>query len=130
MRIFTSPAAIELVNSHHFPQPARGRFGSDVALRHGRQFAANHEFLNCGGAQGRRQVVSVEMAFSIPARSQRALMKSHGIREESFEEVVATKGDAAEKIRKKLTLVEFVKGANMPFAQEIGINSLAATSCT
>jgi hypothetical protein len=118
MRIFASPAVIEIVNFHHFPRPARGRFGSDVALRHGQQFTANHEFLNCEGAQENRQVVNVEKALPIPPWSQRMPMKSPGIRELRFKEAVTTNGDAAEKIRKKIALVEFVKGANMPFSQK------------
>ncbi len=111
---------VEVVELGEIAEAGGGGFGGDVALRHGKQFVADHEFLHGGGAEKRRKVVRVEMPLGMRLGIGGRLMEAHGVWKGSFEEIVVADGDAAKNVGELRTLVErkIREGREMAAAEE------------
>ena len=81
-----------------------GGLRSEVALRRGEEFVADHELSNCGGTEQRREIMSVQMPRLVWLAVGRPLMKTHGVRESRFEEIVVADGNAAKNVAEKISL--------------------------
>jgi hypothetical protein len=68
----------------HFAEAHGGGFGSEVPLRGGEEFVADHEFANGGRTEQWRKIVRVEMPGCVRLAVGRALVKTHGIRKSRF----------------------------------------------
>src|SRR5215472_5269973 len=109
---------IQVMGFADFAESDGGRFGSQVALRGGQEFVADHELANGGGAQERRKIVRVQVPGLVELAVGWALMETHGIGKSRFKQIVVTNGDAAKDVAEKIAFVrvQLVDRRNMAFA--------------
>ena len=104
------------------PKTFCGGLGRQIALRHRQQLIANHELADGGRSEQRRIEVGVQVPGLAGIVIGRLLVKTHRIREWSFEEIVVARRDLFQSVgelRARLVVL-LIDGGDVTLADEEG----------